>query len=345
MSPVFRSGGSRSSDEVGAASRAEGRSDADRGGALGHLAVPGRRERHVHAVREQFVDPVVVGLVVGVVHHAVYDQAPRRVEKMAPGDGRRHDAARRRDERDVEEAMASPSAEERVGGEEVDGVDLADHQHRGLADAVRVVQRGQDEAVRLAERQHRAGVHRPQRAAAKHGDVAEARLQVRAEAAALPQAQLLRVEVDERVEPRAALGLIRGRRQPSGSCANPVSSIWKVTPRAAAVAAAAPVAGDVVAHAGCRALRCRRVGGGGWGGGRRRAGRGEARPAPSHATRAIGQSWLRLATTGIHVVDGRRSTRPGATCNASLTTSSAPFMGPGGEPCAYPRHVEASCQN
>jgi ABC-type amino acid transport substrate-binding protein len=70
----------------------------------------------------------------------------------AAHDHRRHDAARRRDERHVPEAIGTPPAEERVAGEEVDGVALAEHQAGGIAEALAQVERGRDHFVIASQR-------------------------------------------------------------------------------------------------------------------------------------------------------------------------------------------------
>jgi hypothetical protein len=95
------------------------------------------------------------------------------------------------------EAVNAPATEEGVGCEEVHGVDFAEHEVDVFADGLGEVDGGGDDLIAAAEGKRGSGIDGPEGTSAKAGQGTVAILGVGANAAALPEAELLRVHIEE----------------------------------------------------------------------------------------------------------------------------------------------------
>jgi hypothetical protein len=151
------------------------------------------------------------GLVVRVEYHHRERVGGKRVGEHAAHDHRRHDAARRSNEWQAPEAVGAPPAEERMAGEEVDGVDLAEHQPGGVAEALAQVERGCDHLVLATQRKQAARVHGKERSPAESRQVTAKIGDMGMQASALPEAELAGVAVDHQVGTAAEAPLVVAR--------------------------------------------------------------------------------------------------------------------------------------
>ena len=128
--------------------------------------------------------------------------------EYAAHDHRWHDATRRCDEGQAQEAVGAPAAEERMAGEEIDGVDLPEHEAGGVAEALAQVERCCDHLILGTQRKQPADVDRQERPAAETRQLSAPIGDMGMHAPALPETELGGIGIDHQVGTPAGVPIV-----------------------------------------------------------------------------------------------------------------------------------------